>query len=126
MTTIGITVTKQAWEKMRTIIRRSQNPYGFLFSSKSGGCSGFNYQLGLLNEEIYRSINKQKYKTILTDKDTKLYVDPVSEMYLVGTSIDYIPENYEIGIYESKFTFEPDKEKAMSCGCGISFSPKIG
>ena len=38
MTTIGITVTKQAWEKMRTIIHRSNNPYGFLFDEINSTC----------------------------------------------------------------------------------------
>ena len=45
-------------------------------------------------------------------------------MHLLGTTIDYINEDYKKGIYESKFYFEINKELMTSCGCGISFSPK--
>ena len=46
-------------------------------------------------------------------------------MFLLGTKIDYVNEDYSQGVYESKFIFEPDKDLATSCGCGVSFSPKI-
>ena len=44
-------------------------------------------------------------------------------MYLLGTTIDYVSENYNFGEFESKFKFEINKESMTSCGCGISFSP---
>ena len=46
-------------------------------------------------------------------------------MYLIGTTIDYESEDFEKGRFESKFTFTPDKDFATSCGCGVSFNPKI-
>ena len=49
---------------------------------------------------------------------------PISEMYLLGTEIDYIEENYSRGVFENKFVFRPDKDMASTCGCGISFHPK--
>ena len=48
----------------------------------------------------------------------------MSEMLLLGTTIDYIKEDYNNQIYESKFIFTPRKELATSCGCGVSFSPR--
>ena len=45
-------------------------------------------------------------------------------MFLLGTTINYISEDYEKGIFENKFVFTPDKKIASSCGCGISFTPK--
>ena len=54
----------------------------------------------------------------------KLYIDPMSEMFLLGTTIDYITEDYSKGQFESKFLFKVDPKMASSCGCGISFSPK--
>ena len=53
-----------------------------------------------------------------------VFVDPMSEMLLLGTTIDYIKEDYNNQIYESKFIFTPRKELATSCGCGVSFSPR--
>ncbi len=118
-----IKVTKNAWMKMSQIINASKNKYGFIYSASSGGCNGFNFELNLLQKKIYGEIIKKKFHTVLTKDSTKLYIDPVSEMYLLGTTIDYIQEDYGKGIFESKFKFEINKEKMSSCGCGISFTP---
>jgi len=48
----------------------------------------------------------------------------LSELYLLGTTIDYINQDYIKNIFESKFIFNIDKELASACGCGISFTPK--
>ena len=123
----NIAVTKDAWIKMSSILNKSQNKYGFIYSASSGGCNGFNFVLELLNENIYHSIIKNKFLTILTENEineTKLYVDPISEMNLLGTSIDYITEDYSIGQFENKFIFNVDKELMTTCGCGTSFTPK--
>ena len=118
-----IHVTKNAWKKMSKIINVSRNNYGFIYSASSGGCNGFNFELNLLQKNMYGEIIKKKFYTVLDNGPTKLYIDPVSEMYLLGTTIDYIQEDYGKGIFESKFKFEINKEKMSSCGCGISFTP---
>ena len=120
----SIQITQNAWRKMSTIIKLSKNKYGFIYSASSGGCNGFNFELNLLNQKLYESIRKQKYLNVLNHKDTYLYVDPLSEMYLLGTTIDYIHEDYSKGQFESKFNFDINKDLMSSCGCGISFSPK--
>ncbi len=48
----------------------------------------------------------------------------MGEFLLLGTTIDYIHEDYLNGVFENKFVFIPDKTLASSCGCGISFTPK--
>ena len=45
-------------------------------------------------------------------------------MYLLGTEIDYIKEDFNKKIYESKFIYNIDKNLMTTCGCGTSFSPK--
>ena len=125
---MSIQVTRSAWSKIKDIIQKSDNNYGFLYSCSSGGCNGFNFELDLLNKDYYLKISKEKFLTILTDDDDnkkKLYIDPLSEMYLLGTTIDYVKEDYQKGIYESKFNFVINKELMTSCGCGVSFSPKV-
>ena len=121
----NISVTKNAWKKMAEIIKMSTNHYGFLYSSSSGGCNGFNFVLELLNKKKHNNIIKNKYLTVLNDNDTKLYVDPLSEMLLLGTSIDYITEDYSKGQFENKFIFDVNKDFMTTCGCGTSFTPKI-
>ena len=119
-----ILVTKNAWMKMSQIMNVSKNKYGFIYSASSGGCNGFNFELNLLEKNMYEEIIKSKYYTVLNDHSTKLYIDPLSEMYLLGTTVDYVQEDYGKGIFESKFKFDINKDKMTSCGCGISFSPK--
>ena len=118
----GIYVTKTAWNKMADIIKSSQNKLGFLFSASSGGCNGFNFDLSLLDDETYDNIYRMK-PSIMENNETYLYIDPLTEMYLLGTTIDYISEDYSKNMYESKFIFQVDKKRASSCGCGISFTP---
>jgi len=135
---VGVKVTINGWNKIREIIKQSKNKYGLLYSASSGGCSGFNFELGLLDETTYRKMSKMKYVTILMDDspkgnhetaerfdvDATVYVDPTSEMFLLGTTIDYIKEDYSKGQFENKFIFEVDKELLSTCGCGTSFTPK--
>ena len=124
---VGIQVTVNAWQKISEIMIQSNNKYGLMYSASSGGCSGFNFDLGLLDKPTYKKMSKMKYVTILMDTDhrlPKVYVDPMSEMHLLGTTIDYIKEDYSIGQFENKFIFEVDKELLSTCGCGTSFTLK--
>ena len=99
----SISVTQNAWRKMAEIILKSKHNLGFIYSASSGGCNGFNFELNLIQQKEYENIKQQRFYTVLTNKDTKLYIDPVSEMILHGTTVDYISENYKEGIFESKF-----------------------
>jgi len=108
-------------------VLRDTNHYAFLFSAKGGGCNGFNYHLKAVNEVELTTLfgkNSKIPPTSYTHEDHTLFVDPMSEMILMGTTIDYVQEDYSKQIYESKFTFTPQKELATSCGCGVSFSPR--
>ena len=118
-----INITNNAWKKLNNIIKKSNTNIGFLFGVTSGGCNGFNFDLKLLNNQELQKI-KNKKPNILKNNDVSVYVDPTSEIYLIGTTIDYIHEDYSKNIYESKFIYSIDKELASSCGCGISFMPK--
>ena len=118
-----INVTKNAWNKMSHIINLSKNKYGFIYSASSGGCNGFNFNLQLMQDKDLDKIIKQK-PNIIQDEKVKVYVEPLSELYLVGTEIDYLKEDYSKGIFESKFVYNVDKKMASTCGCGVSFTPR--
>jgi len=118
-----IEITKNAWKKMGSIMKKSNNQSGFLFGATSGGCNGFNFDLRLIHEKELEKLKKSK-PTMMEHKDVKLYIEPISEMHLFGTTIDFIDEDYSKGIFESKFTYNVDKELASSCGCGVSFMPR--
>ena len=121
---MSISITRNAWSKMRNILRKSDNQLGFLYSVNSGGCNGFNFQLTLLDEKTHKKLTNMKYHTVLEEDGSHVYVDTVSEMFLQGTRIDYIQEDITKGQFESKFVFDVDKDLMNSCGCGISFSLK--
>ena len=121
----SIQITQNSWKKMSNIIKLSKNKYGFLYSASSGGCNGFNFNLDLLDKKTFLSISQTTFHTHLSfDDTTHLYVDPLSELHLHGTSIDYITEDITKGQFENKFIFNVDPNLMTSCGCGISFSPK--
>lgn len=118
-----INVTANAWKKMGSIIQKSNNKNGFIFGANSGGCNGFNFDLRLIETEEQKEIMKMK-PSILTNDNVNLYIEPLSEMHLIGTTIDYINEDFSKGIFENKFIYKIDKNLASSCGCGVSFMPR--
>ena len=118
-----INVTANAWKKMSSIIQKSNNKNGFIFGANSGGCNGFNFDLKLKEQEEKKEIMKMK-PSILTNNDVNLYIEPLSEMHLIGTTLDYINEDFSKGIFENKFVYKIDKKLASSCGCGVSFMPR--
>ena len=116
-----ITITNNAWNKIISIIEKS-NGKGMLFSAIGGGCNGFNYNLELIDKNIIPS--KIDSFSNINKNNAYVYIDPLSELYLIGTTIDYQNEDYSKNIYESKFLFLRDKSEVSTCGCGVSFLPK--
>ena len=94
-----------------------------MLSAKSGGCNGYNYLFKPIKYKTFNDYDIDK-SAIIEKDDIKITIDPMAEIYLLGTTVDYIEEDYIEGIFESNFKFIPDDDFASSCGCGISFSPK--
>ena len=114
-----INVSEKAWIQINSILTKTQSP-AFLLSAQGGGCNGFSYDFQIVNNLEYQNWMNQKIKPNLVQyQDSLVIVDPMSELLLMGTSIDYVSN-----LYENKFTFSPDKNLATSCGCGVSFSPR--
>ena len=116
-----LTKTKSAWKKLIHISSKLNNK-SFLFSTDSGGCNGFNFDLNKMKKEDFNRIKTLK-PNFLEQDGIKVYIDPIAEIYLLGTTIDYITQDYDKNIFESKFDFVIDKKLASTCGCGISFTP---
>ena len=118
----GIMVSDNAWKKMNTIYN-STNYNTFLFAANSGGCGGLNYYFKNVNPMTILEMDKGHKLPLTKIKNDilEVYVEPLSEMYLLGTTIDYISEDYNKNIYESKFVFIRDKDIVNTCGCGESF-----
>ena len=100
-----INFSKQAVEKINSLIEKKQSGTYFRISVKGGGCSGFKYEFTfdkIVEEDDFKQNN------ILIDKGSL-------EM-LKGSNVDF--SNELIG---SSFKITNPKTKS-SCGCGISFS----
>jgi iron-sulfur cluster assembly accessory protein len=74
-----------------------------------GGCSGFSYDLELVNDSKPTDLSFEQ-------DGVAILVDPMSAQYLKGVSIDFVT-----GVQGSGFKFSNPNARS-SCGCGSSFS----
>ena len=74
-----------------------------------GGCSGFQYIWGLSKEATHETIQWSK------PIDDILLLDPMAEMYVLGSEIDYVEE---LG---ASFLKLVNPTATSHCGCGESF-----
>ena len=105
-----IKLTKKAGDKIKQIISgKTDKPAGLQVGVKGGGCSGFSYYLNLGEKPETKSRE-------LESEGVKIFIDPKSYLYLMGTEIDYVDE-----LNQSGFKFVNPNAK-RTCGCGESFS----
>ena len=76
---------------------------------KGGGCSGFQYVWGLSKEATHERIQWSK------PIEDILLLDPMAEMYVTGSEIDYVEE---LG---ASFLKLVNPTATSHCGCGESF-----
>ena len=108
-TTKSIIVTKEALKQIRKLIEeRELTGYSLRVFVSRGGCSGWQYGMGLDNEPQEGDIE------FMFD-DINILIDPVSINYLSGATIDYHDDLMGAG-------FKIENPNAISsCGCGNSF-----
>ena len=95
-------------EVKRMIAKDNRQGFGLRVGVKGGGCSGLSYFLDF--SEKKEKDNEFEYDGV------KVFVDPKSDLYLSGTTVDYVDTLQEKG-----FRFvNPNASK--TCGCGESFS----
>ena len=103
-----ISLTENAKNKIAKLIEFDPGRQGVRAQVKGGGCSGFQYALDFVYHE-------NKNDRIFEKDGVKLFVDPKSYLYLMGTEIDFIDD-----INNSGFKFVNPNAK-RTCGCGESF-----
>lgn len=108
-----IIITTAAAIKVRDLIaepaNRNSSIIGLRIFVEGGGCSGFSY--GFKFETV---ISEEDHTYI--KEDIKFIIDPMSLMYLTGSTIDYVKE-----IMGEQFTIK-NPSVISTCGCGQSFS----
>ena len=99
-----ITITEKAKEYMRAVLLNGDH---VTLAVKGGGCSGFQYVWGLKNDHP-----DVEWSTPI---EGVLVLDPLAEMYVLGSEIDYISE---LG---GSYLAVKNPTSTSSCGCGESF-----
>ncbi len=84
--------------------------HGIRVGVAGGGCSGFQYTMDFEKDAKDGDLVLEQTSSL------KLYVDPMSAMYLQGVTVDYIQ-----GLQGAGFKFINPNAK-NTCGCGSSFS----
>jgi iron-sulfur cluster assembly accessory protein len=108
-----IEVTQKAKDYLLQATNRNDQQYA-TFSIKGGGCSGFTYEWEFANEI---KDPKEWIEVQLSDKsDKKLMINRLAEMYVLGSTIDYVEE---LG---GSFLAIKNPQAKSSCGCGDSFA----
>ena len=103
-----ITLTDRAVAKVKQLmIAEGKEGYGLRVAVRGGGCSGFEY--GLTFEEAAAEKDK-----VLELSGLQVFLDDMSQLYLDGTSIDFVDS-----LAGSGFKID-NPQSGGSCGCGNS------
>lgn len=106
----GITIAESAAERIQKLLADRGTPAaGLRIRVRGGGCTGLQYDMEFADEA------KEKDR-VFEGHGVKIFVDPKSYIFLIGTELTYTQ-----GLLESGFKLEnPNVKKA--CGCGESFT----
>ena len=102
-----ITITKSAAKKIIELAAAEQKPSTIRMAIQGGGCSGFQYAITFDDFKDGDEISEFGA--------AKIFVDPMSLMYLDGSTIDWIES-----LDGSGFKIE-NPNASGKCGCGQSF-----
>ena len=106
----GITLHESAVVQLKKLLVERQTPEaGLRVAVRGGGCSGLAY--------VMEWAEKPREKDKIFERDgVRVFVDPKSYLYLLGTEIAY-----ESTLMASGFKLNNPNVKG-ACGCGESFS----
>jgi len=105
-----VTLTARAAEAIRKIKVDNNIPeaHALRLGVKGGGCSGMTYVLAFDEQPKERD-------TVYQLEGLTIYIDPKSQFYLSGTTLDFSD-----GLNGRGFVFS-NPNAAKTCGCGHSF-----
>jgi iron-sulfur cluster assembly accessory protein len=76
-----VTITDHAAEKIRPLLAKANERHGLRVKVVEGGCSGFEYRMGIAAED-----------QVFEKNDARVLLDPQSFLHLNGTELDYKDE----------------------------------
>ncbi|MBN9543068.1 MAG: iron-sulfur cluster assembly accessory protein [Alphaproteobacteria bacterium] len=104
-----INISENAIKRIKELLsKRDKESAGVRVGVRSGGCSGLSYTV-----EYADSVTE--FDIVVEQDDVKVLIDRKAELYLLGTTMDFVEEKFKSG-----FVFVNPNEKGR-CGCGESF-----
>jgi iron-sulfur cluster assembly protein len=106
----GVTLSDTAVVQLKKLLVERQTPdAGLRIAVKGGGCTGLTYAI--------EWAEKPRERDKIFERDgVRIFVDPKSYLYLIGTEL-----TYEQTLMASGFKLQNPNVKA-ACGCGESFT----
>jgi iron-sulfur cluster assembly accessory protein len=105
-----IRLTPKAVEMVKDAMEREGlHGYGIRVGVVGGGCAGFQYSMDFENAP-------REGDLAFEQDGVRLYVDPMSSMYLQNVTVDYV-----VGLQGAGFKFSNPNART-TCGCGSSFT----
>ena len=109
MTAPLFTLSQNAEKQISNLLSKQENSIGLKIGLNTKGCAGLSYTMEYANND-----NIQGYE-LVDGYDFPLYIDNKAIMYVIGTEMDYIKEEFG-----ERFTFN-NPNQTSECGCGESF-----
>jgi len=107
MTDVGL--SPAAAERIKAVVAAEPPGAGLRVAVEGGGCSGFQYEINVAQAPNGDDV-------IIERDGARLFVDPVSLPFLLGSEVDWVDE-----LIGASFKVK-NPNAATSCGCGVSFS----
>ncbi len=103
------TLSKMAQEQISKLLVDNNNAIGLKIGLSTKGCAGLSYTMEYVNESDVQGCE------LVNDYKFPLYIDNKAVMYVIGTEMDFIKEDYG-----ERFVFK-NPNQTSECGCGESF-----
>ena len=103
------TLSKMAQEQISKLLVDNNNAIGLKIGLSTKGCAGLSYTMEYVNESDIQGCE------LVNDYKFPLYIDNKAVMYVIGTEMDFIKEDYG-----ERFVFK-NPNQTSECGCGESF-----
>ena len=105
-----VELTKNAANRVETMLQQRGSGLGLRIGTRASGCSGFEYVVNYADEVTERD-------EVFESHGVKVVVDRGSLPYLNGTRVDYV----RVNALNEGFEFDNPNVK-NTCGCGESFT----